>query len=81
MSIFPTNFGLSLKFDFISMLRKCVSKACVADALKNLFGEQNARHGTIKLFEVMQDVHLNKHLFYVSLQNFREIGESFLVFL
>ena len=39
---------------------------CVADALKNLVGEDNARRGTIKVFEVLQNKTLNKHLIYVS---------------
>ena len=38
----------------------------VTDAVKTLVGEENARRGTIKMFEVLQDVRLNKHLFYVS---------------
>ena len=38
----------------------------VSDAVKTLVGEENARRGTIKMFEVLQDVRLNKHLFYVS---------------
>lgn len=36
------------------------------DAVKNLVGEENARRGTIKMFEVLQDVRLNKQLVYVS---------------
>ncbi|WAQ97897.1 SNX25-like protein [Mya arenaria] len=34
------------------------------DAVKSLVGEENARRGTIKMFEVMQDVRLNKHILY-----------------
>lgn len=41
----------------------------IPDTLKNLVGEDNARHGTIKVFEVLQNRTLNKHLFY----NFLEI--------
>lgn len=37
------------------------------DAVKTLVGEENARRGTIKMFEVLQDVRLNKQLFYVLL--------------
>ncbi|XP_050417807.2 sorting nexin-25 isoform X2 [Patella vulgata] len=44
--------------------------ANVPDALKNLVGEDNAKHGTIKMFEVMQDVRLNKQIFYSLLQVF-----------
>ena len=40
-----------------------------SDAVKTLVGEENARRGTIKMFEVLQDVRLNKHLFYVSANN------------
>ncbi|ESO93906.1 hypothetical protein LOTGIDRAFT_228630 [Lottia gigantea] len=42
----------------------------IPDALKNLVGEDNAKHGTIKMFEVMQDIRLNKHIFYCLLQVF-----------
>ena len=45
---------------------------CAADALKNLVGEDNARHGTIKVFEALQDVRLNKHIFYVRVGQSRE---------
>ena len=38
----------------------------ISDAVKTLVGDENARRGTIKMFEVLQDVRLNKHLFYVS---------------
>ncbi|KAI0217802.1 Sorting nexin-25 [Lamellibrachia satsuma] len=40
----------------------------IPDALKNLVGEDNARHGTIKVFEALQDVRLNKHVFYALLE-------------
>jgi len=43
-----------------------------ADALKNLVGEDNSRHGTIKVFEALQDVRLNKHIFYVRVCQSRE---------
>ncbi|KAK3099373.1 hypothetical protein FSP39_003500 [Pinctada imbricata] len=39
------------------------------DAVKNLLGEENGRRGTIKIFEVLQDVRLNKHLFYIILEH------------
>ena len=39
----------------------------ISDALKNLFGDKNTRQGTIKMFEALQDIRLNKHLFYVSI--------------
>ena len=39
----------------------------ISDAVKTLVGDENARRGTIKMFEVLQDVRLNKHLFYVSI--------------
>ena len=45
----------------------CISEwSFVPDALKNLVGEDNARRGTIKVFEVLQNKTLNKHLIYVS---------------
>ena len=40
----------------------------ISDAVKTLVGDENARRGTIKMFEVLQDVRLNKHLFYVSIR-------------
>ncbi len=36
-----------------------------AEGLKGLVGEHNAHRGSIKFFEAMQDIRLNKHLFYV----------------
>ncbi|XP_041357035.1 sorting nexin-25-like isoform X2 [Gigantopelta aegis] len=42
----------------------------VPDALKNLVGEDNAQRGTIKMFEALQDVRLNKHFIYNILQVF-----------
>ena len=38
----------------------------IPDVVKNLVGEQNAKRGAIKTFEVLQEYRLNKHLFYVS---------------
>ncbi|XP_033743124.1 sorting nexin-25-like [Pecten maximus] len=40
----------------------------IPDALKSLLGENNARRGSIKVFEVLQDTRLNKHLFYILLE-------------
>ncbi|KAL8624041.1 hypothetical protein ACOMHN_041631 [Nucella lapillus] len=42
----------------------------IPDALKNLVGEDNARRGTIKVFEVLQNKTLNKHLIYNLLEIF-----------
>ncbi|GAB1606208.1 sorting nexin-25-like [Argonauta hians] len=36
----------------------------VPDVLKTLLGDDNARLGTIKIFEILQDSQLNKQLFY-----------------
>ena len=38
------------------------------DILKTLMGDDNARRGVIKSFEVLQNKNLNKHLVYVSCQ-------------
>lgn len=38
------------------------------DAVKTLVGEDNARQGAIKLFEVLQDNRLNKQLFYGTIE-------------
>ncbi|CAH1778459.1 unnamed protein product [Owenia fusiformis] len=40
----------------------------IPDALKNLVGEDNSVRGTVKIFEVFQDVRRNKQLFYVILE-------------
>lgn len=42
----------------------------IPEALKNLVGEDNARRGTIKVFEVLQNKTLNKHLLYNLLEVF-----------
>ncbi|KAK7097610.1 sorting nexin-25-like [Littorina saxatilis] len=42
----------------------------IPDALKTLVGEDNARRGTIKVFEVLQNKTLNKHLIYNLLEIF-----------
>ena len=36
------------------------------ESLKGLVGVHNAKRGSIKFFEAMQDIRLNKQLFYVS---------------
>uniref|UniRef100_A0A4W3JSQ7 Sorting nexin 25 n=1 Tax=Callorhinchus milii TaxID=7868 RepID=A0A4W3JSQ7_CALMI len=38
----------------------------IPDALQNLVGQQNARHGIIKVFNALQESSANKHLLYVS---------------
>lgn len=40
------------------------------DAVRTLLGEENGRRGAIKMFEVLQDTRLNKHLFYNLLEVF-----------
>lgn len=40
----------------------------VADTLQNLVGQQNARHGVVKVFNALQERKANKHLLYVSNQ-------------
>jgi len=42
----------------------------IPDALNSLFGDRNAVHGSIKVFEVLQDIRLNKHAFYSLLEVF-----------
>jgi len=37
-----------------------------SETAKTLINEDNARRGTIKVFEAIQNEQLNKHLFYVS---------------
>jgi len=37
----------------------------IAETAKTLINEDNARRGAIKVFEAVQNVQLNKHLFYV----------------
>ena len=39
----------------------------VSETAKTLINEDNARRGTIKVFEAVQNVQLNKHMFYVSI--------------
>ena len=34
--------------------------------LQSLVGQQNARHGIIKIFNALQETRANKHLLYVS---------------
>jgi len=37
----------------------------ISETAKTLINDDNARYGMIKVFEAVQDVRLNKHLFYV----------------
>lgn len=37
-----------------------------SDTLQSLVGQQNARHGIIKIFKALQETRANKHLLYVS---------------
>ncbi|XP_048449903.1 sorting nexin-25 [Rhincodon typus] len=40
----------------------------IPDALQNLVGQQNARHGIIKVFNALQESSANKHLLYMLLE-------------
>ncbi|KAM6951992.1 sorting nexin-25 isoform 1-T1 [Lycodopsis pacificus] len=40
----------------------------IPDALANLVGQQNARYGIIKIFNVLQEASANKHLLYVLME-------------
>ncbi|OXB76769.1 UNVERIFIED_CONTAM: hypothetical protein H355_016250 [Colinus virginianus] len=40
----------------------------VTDTLQNLVGQQNARHGVVKVFNALQERKANKHLLYVLLE-------------
>ncbi|CAG5993045.1 unnamed protein product [Menidia menidia] len=40
----------------------------IPDALTNLVGQQNARYGIIKIFNVLQEASANKHLLYVLME-------------
>ncbi|XP_041080014.1 sorting nexin-25-like isoform X3 [Polyodon spathula] len=40
----------------------------IPDALQSLVGQQNARHGIIKIFNALQETSANKHLLYVLLE-------------
>ncbi|XP_026522935.1 sorting nexin-25 isoform X2 [Notechis scutatus] len=40
----------------------------IPDTLQNLVGQQNARHGVIKVFSALQETKANKHLLYVLLE-------------
>uniref|UniRef100_A0A6I8RF47 Sorting nexin 25 n=1 Tax=Xenopus tropicalis TaxID=8364 RepID=A0A6I8RF47_XENTR len=40
----------------------------IPDALQNLVGQQNARHGIIKVFNALQENRANKHLLYVMME-------------
>ena len=54
------------KVTYMQAIKNLSLLSCdISEALKGLVGEHNARRGSIKVFEAMQDVRLNKHLFYV----------------
>ncbi|CAD5114528.1 DgyrCDS3651 [Dimorphilus gyrociliatus] len=40
----------------------------IPDVAKNLIGPDNAQKGLVKIFELLQDVKLNKHLFYTMIE-------------
>nr|XP_021506428.1 sorting nexin-25 [Meriones unguiculatus] len=40
----------------------------IPDTLQSLVGQQNARHGIIKIFKALQETRANKHLLYVLLE-------------
>ncbi|XP_070455144.1 sorting nexin-25 isoform X2 [Equus przewalskii] len=40
----------------------------IPDALQSLVGQQNARHGIIKIFNALQETRANKHLIYVLME-------------
>ncbi|KAM5279335.1 sorting nexin-25 isoform 4-T4 [Hipposideros larvatus] len=40
----------------------------IPDALQSLVGQQNARHGIIKIFNALQETRANKHLLYVLME-------------
>nr|XP_006011941.1 PREDICTED: sorting nexin-25 [Latimeria chalumnae] len=40
----------------------------IPDALQNLVGQQNARHGIIKIFNALQESSANKHLLYMLME-------------
>ncbi|XP_054845769.1 sorting nexin-25 [Eublepharis macularius] len=40
----------------------------IPDTLQSLVGQQNARHGVIKVFDALQETKANKHLLYVLLE-------------
>ncbi|KAL7981909.1 hypothetical protein Chor_000966 [Crotalus horridus] len=40
----------------------------IPDTLQSLVGQQNARHGVIKVFNALQETKANKHLLYVLLE-------------
>lgn len=42
----------------------------IPDVFSNLVGAQSAQRGSIKVFDTLQNVNLNKHLFYVSNDTF-----------
>lgn len=40
----------------------------IPDMLQSIFGQQNARHGIIKIFSALQETRANKHLLYVLIE-------------
>nr|XP_030707743.1 sorting nexin-25-like [Globicephala melas] len=40
----------------------------IPDMLQSLVGQQNARHGIIKIFNALQETRANKHLLYVLME-------------
>ena len=62
---------------FVGFVVRWLIYLLISDAVKTLVGEENARRGTIKMFEVLQDVKLNKHLFYVSNTTVEQIRRVF----
>ena len=65
--LFTTLFFLC----FVSYLRLEAQDLLVAnipDVFNQLLGIKNARRGTLKVFDALQDQRLNKHLFYELLE-------------
>lgn len=52
-----------------------------SDTLQSLVGQQNARHGIIKIFSALQETRANKHLLYVSKLKPRGFSAHFCLFL
>ena len=42
------------------------------DLMKSLVGSDNARQGASKVFQALQNTHINKHLFYMVFEKFLE---------
>lgn len=56
--------GVAWSVHLISNSIEC--KPNLSDTLQSLVGQQNARHGIIKIFNALQETRANKHLLYVS---------------